>query len=919
MPTPEELARQTIDRLLEAAGWQVQDKRRANLAAQRGVALRELSFDTGEPDYTLFVDGRAIGVVEAKPEGHSLIGVETQSARYLGGPTSDIRTWAAPLPFSYESTGVETRFTNHLDPLPRSRATFAFHRPETLLAWFKLPKQLAQSLGEMPTLIEDKLWPPQITAIHNLERSLAAGAPRALIQMATGSGKTFTAVNFVYRQIKYGGARRVLFLVDRGNLGEQTMNAFQQFVSPVNQYKFTEEYIVQHLTSNVLDTSARVVIATIQRLYSMLRGEQAPAPDLDERSVASAESLFAQPLPVEYNPAFPIETFDVIITDECHRSIYNLWRQVLEYFDARLIGLTATPSKQTLGFFNQNLVMDYDHERAVADGVNVNYDVHRIRTAITEGGSTIESGLFVDKRDRRSRKVRWEQLDDDLIYGASALDRDVVARDQIRTVLTQFRDDLFTTLFPGRTDVPKTLIFAKDDAHADDIVELCREVFGKGNDFCQKITYRTTGDTPRNLIARFRNSYDPRIAVTVDMIATGTDIKPLEIVFFMRSVQSLCYFEQMKGRGVRVIDEAEMEQVNPGVRRKTHFVIVDAVGVTERDKTDSRPLDRQPFVPLAAMLDALALGNREPALLESLGARLLRLDKRLDGPLAEQVRVAAGGTSLAQIAADLLEALDPDACADEVRAEKGAEHEPTEDELREAGEHRAEAAAAPLAGNPDLRELLKRVQTVAEQVIDVISRDQVLYAGPAQQTRDTAGATVASFREYLEQHMAEIEALQILYSRPYRQRLTEPMLKELEQTLRLNRGDWTEDRLWEAFATAAPAKVRGRTQAGRFADLVALVRFALDKQAVLEPFAVTVSRHFERWLADQAEKGKTYTPDQQAWLARIRDHIAVSVNIVPDDFEYAPFNQEGGLGKANQLFGDRLPVVLAELNERLVG
>jgi type I restriction enzyme R subunit len=374
----------------------------------------------------------------------------------------------------------------------------------------------------------------------------------------------------------------------------------------------------------------------------------------------------------------------------------------------------------------------------------------------------------------------------------------------------------------------------------------------------------------------------------------------------------------MRG-GVRVIDEAEMEQVNPGVRRKTHFVIVDAVGVTERDKTDSRPLDRQPFVPLAAMLDALALGNREPALLDSLGARLLRLDKRLDGPLAEQVRVAAGGTSLAQIAADLLEALDPDACADAVRAEKGAEHELSEDELREAGEHRAEAAAAPLSGNPDLRELLKRVQTVAEQVIDVVSRDQVLYADPAQQTRDTAGATVASFREYLEQHKAEISALQILYSRPYRQRLTEPMLKELEQTLRLNRGDWTEDRLWEAFATAAPAKVRGRTQAGRFADLVALVRFALDQQALLEPFAVSVSRHFERWLADQAEQGKAYTPDQQAWLARIRDHIAVSVNIVPEDFEYAPFNQEGGLGKAYQLFGDRLPAVLAELNERLVG
>ena len=351
------------------------------------------------------------------------------------------------------------------------------------------------------------------------------------------------------------GAHRVLFLVDRGNLGRQTLKEFQQFVSPVNNYKFTEEYIVQHLTSNTLDKSARVVIATIQRIYSMLKGEPAPAPDLDDLPIDAAETLFKQPVPVEYNPAFPIEEFDFIITDECHRSIYNLWRQVLEYFDASLIGLTATPSKQTFGFFNQNLVMEYSHEKAVADGVNVGSDIYRIHTQITDAGSKVDAGYFVDKRDRQTRKVRWEQLDEDLAYDAADLDRDVVAPDQIRTVLTAFRDRLFTDIFPGRTDVPKTLIFAKDDTHADDIVQICREVFGKGNDFCQKITYRTgfvrivekkkqadgteveevtwkraSSLSPEEILAAFRNSYFPRIAVTVDMIATGTDIKPLEIV-----------------------------------------------------------------------------------------------------------------------------------------------------------------------------------------------------------------------------------------------------------------------------------------------------------------------------------------------------------------------------------------------------
>jgi type I restriction enzyme R subunit len=216
-----------------------------------------------------------------------------------------------------------------------------------------------------------------------------------------------------------------------------------------------------------------------------------------------------------------------------------LWRGVLEYFDAFIVGLTATPNNQTFGFFNKNLVMEYSRPKAVMDGVNVQGEVYRIRTAITEGGSRIDAGYYVDKRERLTRRIRWEQLDDALTYAATQLDRDVVAVDQIRTVVRTFRDRLFTEIFPGRTEVPKTLVFAKDDSHAEDIVRIMREEFGKGNDFCQKITYKVTGVSPEDLIAQFRNSYNPRIAVTVDMIATGTDIKPLEILLFMRPVQSL--------------------------------------------------------------------------------------------------------------------------------------------------------------------------------------------------------------------------------------------------------------------------------------------------------------------------------------------------------------------------------------------
>ena len=591
METPERKARQVIDEMLQQAGWLVQEVARANIGAGRGIAIREFPLKSGYgfADYLLYVDQKTVGVIEAKREGTTLTGIEAQAQKYSEGLPAHLPAPVRPLPFCYQRTGVETRFTSGLDPDPRSRRVFHFYRPETLAAWFIASAQsrgtarraptndqpavrepevlygstLRHCLHHLPPLATAGLWPAQIKAVQNLERSFADDRPRTLIQMATGSGKTFTAITSVYWLIKFANARRVLFLVDRANLGRQALKEFQQYVTPDDGRKFTELYNVQHMTSNKLDPVARVCITTIQRLYSMLKGEEDLDPVLEEGSqFDTAADLIREPVPMVYNPKIPIETFDVIFTDECHRSIYNLWRQVLEYFDAYLIGLTATPSKQTIGFFNQNLVMEYNHEQAVADGVNVDFDVYRIRTRITERGAQVEAGLFVDRRDRETRAVRWEKLDEDLTYDASKLDRDVVAVDQIRTVIRTFKEKLFTEIFPGRKDVPKTLIYAKDDSHADDIVQIVREEFGKGNDFAQKITYKTgtarvvtkkvgsdgqeieevtyksSGLKPEDLLSSFRNSYNPRIVVTVDMIATGTDIKPLEVVMFLRAVKS---------------------------------------------------------------------------------------------------------------------------------------------------------------------------------------------------------------------------------------------------------------------------------------------------------------------------------------------------------------------------------------------
>jgi type I restriction enzyme, R subunit len=905
MPSPEELARQNIDALLTKCGWQVQDRRSINLSAGQGVAIREgLLKDRDEVDYLLFVDGKAIGTVEAKPEGHTLIGVEEQSGKYGKNLLDVYGKWRDPLPFAYESTGIETQFTNQLDPSPKSRNVFAFHKAETLLEWVQADTQLNDRLANLLTtdqMPKSNLWSAQIEAIRNLERSLAANKRRALIQMATGSGKTYTAVNFVYRLIKLAGARRVLFLVDRGNLGDQTLKEFQQFVTPDDGRKFTELYNVQHLQSAQLDRVSRVCISTIQRLYSMLRGEEIDA-EIDERSgYELRQSLWKQPPPVVYNPNVPIETFDFIITDECHRSIYNLWRQVLEYFDAYLIGLTATPSKQTIGFFNKNLVMEYGHEHAVTDNVNVPYDVYKIDTEITTTGSRVEKGFYVDKRDRLTRKVRWEQLDEDLAYAPNELDRAVVASDQIRTVIRTFRDRLFTEIFPGRTTVPKTLIFAKDDSHADDIVKIVREEFDKGNDFCQKITYRTTGASPKELIQRFRNSPNPRIAVTVDMIATGTDIKPLEIVMFMRSVKSRSFFEQMKGRGVRVISDTDFQSVTPDAKTKTHFVIVDAVGVCERDKTDSRPLEQKPSVPLEKLMEHIAIGAREPELLSSLASRLIRLEKRIEPDLRVEIEKLSGGKTLSNIARDLLDAIDPD----KIESLGGTTSGETADFIQKS--------VAPIATNPDLRNKILAIQRAADQTIDTISQDKLLFAGADSKTSEAARDTINSFREYIEQHKAEIEALQILYSRPFKKRLTEESLRELEAKLKPEFGPQPVPTIWSAFekggTRSQSALVKNKSQTRRFTDLVSLVRTAIEPTTPLEPFEEHVRQRFNAWLEEKRGAGTTFSADQLAWLEKMRDYISASGSVDREHLE-----ADNVLGPIYKAFGERLWPLMEELN-----
>ena len=937
--TPEQRARSNIDSLLQEAGWELQNADSINLYTEAaGVAVREfpLKIGHGTADYLLFVAQKAAGVVEAKPVGHTLTGVEPQSEKYSEGLPDNITVPHRPLPFLYESTGIETQFTNLLDPIPRSRNTFAFHPPTTLAEWLSPqptpPNQTQVGMGgeidtpfslvnlrhrlqSMPEVDAGDLWPVQERAIRNLEESLAANRPRALVQMATGSGKTFMACNEAYRLIKYAGAKRILFLVDRSNLARQTLREFQGFTTPDDARRFSELYNVQLLDSGYIDPVSRVCISTIQRVYSILKGDDLD-PQAEELSGFDIPSFGDDPVPVVYNPQVPIDTFDFIITDECHRSIYNLWRQVLEYLDAFLIGLTATPSKQTIGFFQRNLVMEYSHEQAVADGINVDFDVYRIKTQITQAGSVIGAGDFVDIRDRLTRHIRWEQLEDDLEYAPSQLDTEVVAEDQIRTIIRTFRDRLFTELFPGRHDVPKTIIFAKDDSHADDIVRMVRQEFDRGNEFCQKITYRTTGRSPEELLTSFRNSYDPRVVVTVDMIATGTDIKPVEAIFFMRNVRSRVFFEQMKGRGVRTISPTEFNAVTPDSPNKDRFVIIDAVGVTEAELSDSYSLERKRSVSFESLLDSIAVGNREVEFLSSVASRLTRLDRKLTDQERQTIEVAANGQTIQDLVGSIVNAIDSDVALEAARVATGQD-DPPHSEVEKAQKQLIEGAARPLAANPELRQLLVEIHRTYEQTIDMVSADQLISAGYSGEGTDRARTLVQSFEEFIHENRDEITALQVLYERPYRQRLSFADIRALADSIESPPRSWTTSQLWDAYQRLDESKVRGSGQR-MLSDIVSLVRFAIGKSDELTPFADTVNERFDAWLATQQAAGRTFTDEQLRWLEAIKNHIGGSVIMEISDFQYAPFNQFGGFVRASAIFGDELEHILDELNERMV-
>lgn len=910
--TPEAKAREQIDKKLQESGWVIQDIKTLNLTAALGVAVREVPTSTGPVDYALFVDGMPVGVVEAKKDekGEVLTGVEGQSGRYANSRFKWVNQ-EYRIRFVYEATGKLVRFTDYADIKCRSREIFSFHRPETLKRWLNESDTVRNNLKQLPPLDETGFRKCQIKAIRGLDDSFANNRPHALVQMATGAGKTFTAITAAYRLLKYGRMNHILFLVDTRSLGEQAEREFLAYKPNDDPRNFSELYNVQRLKSSYISSDAQICISTIQRMYSILKGEE-----LDEKAEETpfAEYVTAEskaPKEVVYNAKIPPEFFDCIIVDECHRSIYNVWSQVLSYFDAFIIGLTATPDARTIGYFNQNFVSEYTREQAVLDGVNVGEDIYLIETSVTKNGAFIMKQM-IEHRDRLTREKRWAQMDEDVFYTQSQLDKNIVNPSQIRAVIRTFKEKLYTELFPHRKEVPKTLIFAKTDSHADDIVQIVREEFGEGNDFCRKITYSV--QNAEAVLSSFRNDYYPRIAVTVDMIATGTDVKPIECLLFMRDVRSRNYFEQMKGRGTRVLSKDDLQKVTPSAtENKDHFVIVDAVGVTESKKTETRTLERKPAVSMKELMMNIALGARDEDTLTSLANRVIRLSCKMERSEHKQFRETVG-TSAQQVAENLLNAFDEDIIHAKACAENWTSA-PTPEQSTKAQKALIKQAVEPFQ-KPEVRDFIENVRRSRDQIIDSVNLDKVLFAGYSANREENADRAISTFKDFIEENKDEILALRIIYNEQYKNRpMVLKSLTELYQKLCAK--GITVERLWDCYAIKQPDKVKKGTLA-QITDLISLIRFQLGYADALSPFADRVNYNFKQWTFRRNTGAVHFTAEQMEWLRLIKEHIITSLSILPEDLEYTPFDSKGGLGGFYQVFGEKYQEILDEMNEELV-
>lgn len=885
--TPEEKARQKIDQWFTDAGWNIVDREDYEPTCS-AVAIREgLLKGNLEADYFLFINGKAVGVLEAKREETDAFSsiVCEQAALYARSVPNIYQTYQKPLPFIFTSNGKELYFCDFREQ------DHYFKQIMTIPAPHELVKKLGINdyFAGLPTLRKKGLRDCQYEAITELEKSFRSGQKRALMVLATGAGKTYTACLAAYRMLSYTPMRRVLFLVDRNNLGKQAEGEFGTFRLTENGEAFNTIFTVNRLRSSSIPSDSNVVISTIQRLFSFLKGETIEDNDDDDEN-EPAEEVILPP-----NLDLPHDYFDMIIIDECHRSIYKNWRKVLEYFDtARLVGLTATPIPETMAFFNNNRIVNYTLEKSIVDGVNVDCRVYRIKTQVTETGGAILEGEKFKEETRYTGEVKTVSSKETKTYTNKELNRSIINPAQIKLILSTYRDVVYTELFndPQRESnmdyLPKTLIFALNEAHATNIVQIAKEVFGRPDDrFVQKITY-SAGDS-NELIRQFRNDKDFRIAVTCTLVATGTDVKPLEVVMFMRDVESLPLYIQMKGRGVRTIGDEQLRNVTPNAFSKDCFYLVDAVGVTEHEKTIPTATDESTtkIITLEELLERISHGYFPDEYLKRLAATLARIyNKADDSQRKEFARLSHD--DMKELSARIYDALEKGTLPPFVSTEKP--------NLERKG------LVSPLANHADARRYLL---ILAEGFVNTLmpGEDTLISKGFSI---EEAKCTTEAFEEFCRENADEIEALRIIYNNEG-EPITYSMLKDLEHKLKMANNHFAPKQIWNSYAILSPSKVKRSTtkeESDALTNIIQLVRFAFRQIDRLESVVITSKQYFNLWLG---QNQREITGKQREVISRIVDYIASNGactvrDIREDDATHAAqmIQAFGGMQKADE-------------------
>lgn len=855
---PEEKARKKIDLMLKKAGWSIVPREKYSpgisaVAIEEGILKGNL-----EADYLLFLEGKAIGVLEAKKESVSLDEiVANQAENYIHKLLPMYQYWKNPLPLIYLSNGKELLFKNARVPGCTYQKLDTMHTPKEMVKLTGINSFFAG----LPTLDHKGLRDCQYEAINKLEASFRNSQRKALIVLATGAGKTFTACLAAYRFLAYTPARRVLFLVDRNNLGKQTEGAFGDFKLTENGEPFSTIYTTERLRSGKISDKTNLVICTIQRLFSVITGQELQDEDDEESSFEND----TQP-EVELNGKLLLSPnfFDLIIVDECHRSIYGRWRKVLEYFkDARIIGLTATPSDETMAFFNQNRVVNYTLEKSIVDEINVDCRVYRIRTSATENGGEIHKGEKYREITTYTGEKRMTRAIEATPYQANDLDRAVINPEQIKLVLESYKNAVYTELYPNREPnlayIPKTLIFAKSDVHADNIVKILREqVFpGQCPEFAQKITY-SAGDS-NALIKNFRNDKKFRIAVTVTLVATGTDVKPLEVLIFMRDVNSESLYVQMKGRGVRTIKDDALHNVTPNADSKDIFYLVDAIGVTEHVKNSQAPEPTDGVnITLEKLLEQITHGYLPDDNLRLLASRLVRISSK--STEAQRTEFADfAGMEMKEIASHIYEAFENGSLAANL-----FENSNQPNELRKA-------LVQPLMLNAKAKEYLLILNAGFVKILQP-GHDTIISTGFS---KENAKETISKFEEYVQTHRDEEDAIRIIAENTG-EPITYAMLEDLKKKFLAANSQFRIDNLWHAYQVLNQRVVipfKNSSEKEALTNLIQLVRFSLKMIPELRSLVPLAAQRFELWCGQNQRDTLSET---QRYIAREITNYVVS-------------------------------------------